>query len=107
MRERVCECCGQPLPITRFGVRMSPLKAHLVDVVLRAGPDGISSDDLHRIVFGDRRVVRKTLYAHVWQINDAMMDTGYRITGRGGFFRLHKPAATGRRDGGLLLGLEG
>jgi hypothetical protein len=67
------------LPHTRFGVAFSELKARLIDVVRRAGVDGIDADDLMGIVFGDRKRSRKTLKAHIWQINDALTETDFRI----------------------------
>jgi hypothetical protein len=83
MPARVCEACGQPLPDRRLGVRMSPFKARLFDIVERAGLDGIASDDLFSVLFADRGVTRKSMRAHIWQINDALADTGYRIRWRG------------------------
>jgi len=76
----------------RLGVPLSPLKARLFDVVARAGATGIAGDDLFAIALGDRRASRMSgLKAHVWQINAALAATGYRIAGRGGFFRLIGP----------------
>src|SRR5262245_4464219 len=93
MQERMCECCGQALPIERLGVRMTALKAHLFDVIQRAGPDGIQTADLFWIVFGERKATsRKTLYAHVHQLNEALADQGWCINGGGGFFRLRRIA---------------
>jgi hypothetical protein len=67
------------LPRTYLGVALSELKLRIVDVVRRAGPDGIDADDLHAIAFSDRERSRETLKAHIWQINDALAETDFRI----------------------------
>ena len=36
-----CQRCGQRLPEIRLGVRLTPLKARIFDLIRRAGPDGI------------------------------------------------------------------
>jgi len=104
MMTQICERCGRPL---RLGVALSPLKARLFDVIERAGPEGISGDDLFAIVFAERRASRMSgLKSHVWQINVAVAATGYRIDGRGGFFRLIGPEHRRTNDGDVLLGLS-
>ena len=47
---------------------------------------------------------RHTLKAHIWQINEMIADEGYRIEGRGSFYRLvsiprmiHSTSSTARR----------
>jgi len=90
IRPRCCSYCGQSLPETRMGVRFTPLKARIFDVVMRAGPDGISARDLFGIVYENGEKSRATLKAHVWQINDAITQAGYRIGGYDGFYRLTK-----------------
>lgn len=95
MTKRVCECCGQPMPETRLGVRLTPLKARIFDAIKRAGYDGIDRNDLFALVFSNRPVKRSCLKSHVWQINDAIEDTGYRIEGRQSF-KLVSPLARSR-----------
>lgn len=84
----VCKHCGQPLPTIRLGVRLTPLKARIFDLIRRAGPDGIAGEDLFALTLAARRAQRSTLKAHVWQINDAIEGTGYRIHGRADRYRL-------------------
>jgi hypothetical protein len=78
-----CPHCHQPLPEMRLGVRLTPLKARIFDIVQRAGRDGIERNDLFGIVFGDqeRRHSYHTLKAHIFEINELLADAGYRITG--------------------------
>jgi hypothetical protein len=83
-----CENCGQALPEIRLGVRLTALKARLFDLVRRSGVDGIHSDDLHSLLYPDGGGSRHTLKAHIWQINELIADEGYRIDGRGSFYRL-------------------
>jgi hypothetical protein len=85
-RHRTCTCCGQTLPEIRLGVRLTPLKARLFDLVQRSGHDGIDRRDLFDIVFGDddahsRKHSFSTLKAHIFQLNESIADTGYRIEG--------------------------
>ena len=92
---RRCGCCGQSLPEVRLGVTLTPLKARIFDLIRRAGPDGIPGDDLFASAFVDRpkRVTRSCLKSHTQQINDYIMDSGYKIIpdrGRGGSYRLMK-----------------
>jgi hypothetical protein len=86
--QRRCPYCGGPLIDVRLGVRLSPLKARIFDLVQRAGRDGISGADLHELAYaGDRwdgrRPAAATIKVHIHQINEALEDTGYRILGRG------------------------
>jgi len=96
-----CACCGKPV---RLGVALSPLKARLFDVIERAGPDGITGDDLFAIVFSERHARRKTMVVHVVQINRLIARTGYRIDGRGGAFRLRRTIGSGKH-GAIFLGV--
>jgi hypothetical protein len=85
MSARICSHCGQAIPETRLGVRLSPLKARIIDAIARAGDDGIDADVLFWLIFSERRVKRLTLKSHVNQINDLLAATDYRIDGiRGG-----------------------
>jgi DNA-binding winged helix-turn-helix (wHTH) protein len=77
-----CPYCSQPLPEIRLGVRLTPLKARIFDLVQRGGADGIDREDLFDIVFGGTGRCRETLKAHIFQINELIADEGYRITGR-------------------------
>ena len=92
MKRGFCYGCGKP---TRLGIAFSPLKTRIIDAVDRAGPDGISAFELNRIIFPNRRNVGEAcIRAHVFQINQALKGTGYRIKGHGGFrLELAKEAA--------------
>lgn len=64
---------------------MSRLKARIFDIVMRAAPDGIASDDLHSIVrehgiHGD--MPRVALKVHINQLNGLIADSGWRIESR-------------------------
>jgi hypothetical protein len=82
---RLCPHCRQPLPEVRLGVRLPPLKARIFDLIMRGGEDGILASDLLNIAYVDQPATgRKVLSSHVFQINEAIEDTGYRIVGRSG-----------------------
>jgi hypothetical protein len=75
------------MPVMRLGVIVSPLKARIIDAVQRASPDGISGAALINdigIPLRNRRLVA----VHVWQINEQLAATDYRITGRGRGYRI-------------------
>jgi hypothetical protein len=74
------------LPEFRLGVRLPPLKARIFDLIMRGGEDGILANDLLNTAYVDQPASgRKNLSSHVFQINEAIEDTGYRIVGgRGG-----------------------
>jgi hypothetical protein len=58
MREHICPHCHQTIGAMRLGVRMTPLKAAIVDRIKAAGDIGVSSDeiiaDLYRPSIGSR-----------------------------------------------------
>ena len=83
-----CDNCGQALPEIRLGVRLTPFKARLFDLVKGGGINGIHSDDLYSLLYPEGGSSRHTLKAHIWQINEMIADEGYRIEGRGSFYRL-------------------
>lgn len=91
MTSSTCPHCGRPMVPVRAGATLTPLKARIYDAVARAGRDGIAGDDLHMLIYGDLRVSRYTLKAHIWQINDMLEDRSARIVGQrghGGCYRI-------------------
>jgi predicted transcriptional regulator len=62
----------------RFGMWFPPLKARIIDIIKRAGRDGIEKADL-RSMLG---MSPSCLKSHIWQINDLLEDDGVRIDGR-------------------------
>jgi hypothetical protein len=85
----VCPTCRRPMPPeTRGGVRLTPLKARIFDVIHRAGVDGISPADINAIVF-DGRASYDTVKAHIWQINDLLAETDIEIDSVGGRGPVH------------------
>ncbi len=81
--QRYCHHCNQPLPETRLGVRLSPLKARIYDLVMRGGLDGILWEDLRDCIAAFSDMNRKSFNNHIHQINELIEDEGYRIMGRG------------------------
>jgi hypothetical protein len=76
----VCPHCHQQIAHERLGVRLTPLKAAIVDAIKRAGDLGVSSDALVFDLYFDRRPIStRTVKAHVFQINDALEATDYCI----------------------------
>jgi len=83
-----CPYCGQPWPIERFGIRMSPLKARILDMVVRGGDNGVPTSDVYQFIFDGRDAQPDSLRTHVWQINEIIVDEGYRIEAVNNCYRL-------------------
>lgn len=87
-----CPCCGQRTRkqprVKRFGVEFTYFKARIIDVVRRAGPDGIHGDDLFGIIYGNARGRERTYRAltmAIYCINEQLKKGGpWRIRGRYG-----------------------
>jgi hypothetical protein len=76
----VCPHCHQQIAHERLGVRLTPLKAAIVDRIKRAGDVGISSEGLvHDLYFDRKPVSMTTLKAHVFQINELLAATDWVI----------------------------
>ena len=77
---KLCAHCQQPMPELRAGVRLSPLKARIFDVVKRADKNGITIADVNGICF-DGRASAVNIRNHIRQINDALAGTDLEIRG--------------------------
>jgi hypothetical protein len=74
-----CPHCGSPQQRQkRFDVWFTPLKVRIIDIIKRAGRDGIAKEDL-REMLGMSPICLKS---HIWQINDLLEDEGVKICGR-------------------------
>jgi hypothetical protein len=75
-----CPMCRQRVAAERLGVRLSPLKAAIVDMVRASGNVGITSVEIIAELYVDRRPVLATaIKAHIWQINDLLECTDWQI----------------------------
>jgi DNA-binding winged helix-turn-helix (wHTH) protein len=75
---KTCPTCGHVLPERRNGVSLTPLKAHIFDLIRQSGETGISNKSINAIVF-DGRASSETIRSHIWQINESLLDSGVRI----------------------------
>jgi hypothetical protein len=81
----ICEACGRPIPqprlpgSRRFGVLLTTIKCDVVDIVAAAGAAGITTPELVRALYRDRPPASRTIKVHVWWINMALRETGWRI----------------------------
>ena len=66
----VCPTCGQHLHgLPRFGVRVGPVKALILDLIQNAGAEGITVDDLHAALKNESHPMnRQTLRSHIFQL---------------------------------------
>jgi hypothetical protein len=77
----ICPACGQSLYAVRFGVRMRPMWLHIVDAIVRAGPDGIMRKDLAAQIYREDTASPNAISVHINHINSALAATDYRIKG--------------------------
>lgn len=84
-----CRHCGQPLPEMRVGIRLSLKKARIFDAIRRAGENRITTKQL--LSDYDFAKNKNTLLAHIWQINEKLEETNYRLRGKTGYgYRLER-----------------
>lgn len=77
-----CPTCHQPVRETRLGVRLSPIKAALVDAIKAAGDIGITSRELVDLLGRPKR--SSLIRVHAYQINDILEETDWRIVSMDG-----------------------
>ena len=94
---KCCPHCHQPMPEWRAGVRLSPLKAHIFDVIKRADCEGVSIETINALCF-DGCSTAVNVRTHIHQINDALAGTDIQIRGGSagmvGFFHIVKQRGT-------------
>lgn len=84
----ICSQCHQPLNEVRLGVRLPVFKAAILDAIKAAGDIGISSQELIDKFGRPIRVI--AIKSHVFQINEMLEDTGWRIATDAGRWHLVK-----------------
>jgi hypothetical protein len=79
----------------RLGIRVPRLKAAILDHIRTAGAIGATSQEiLASEVFRDRRPVGvATIKSHIWQLNDLLYGTDWRIRSDGGRWILARRTA--------------
>jgi hypothetical protein len=93
---KLCSACGQPLPERRLGIKLTPIKAHIFDLVKAAGNTHITCERINNLVF-DGRSRYEVIKSHIWQINDLIEDTGWKIVGERGYgYRLEQRMENGK-----------
>ena len=78
MKRHVCQCCGQSIENVREGVRLTPLKARIFDLI-KARP-GITQEELCWIVYGVNAQAGQ-IGGHVHQIRNLLKGTGVIVQG--------------------------
>ena len=78
----------------RYGVHLSPLKARMLDMIrdTTRGRGGITREALAWVFFGGvpKRDAENRVKSHVWQLNELLEETEYKIINRDGTYRLVK-----------------
>jgi hypothetical protein len=75
----VCPTCHQTVGAVRLGVRLTLLKARIVDRIKAAGDIGVSSEELLFDLWEHGAVAQSTVKAHIWQINELLEETDWFI----------------------------
>ena len=77
----ICSKCHQTISTSRFGVRLTLLKARIFDAIKAAGDLGISSPELHFDIYRGygRERSSNMMRVHIGQINDLLQSTDWRI----------------------------
>jgi hypothetical protein len=78
-----CPHCHQPIQDERLGVRLTPLKAAIVDKIKASGDIGISSSELLHALWQHDAVAVETVKSHIWQVNSVLEETDWRIRSDG------------------------
>jgi DNA-binding winged helix-turn-helix (wHTH) protein len=60
---------------------MRPMWLHIVDAIVRAGPDGIRRKDLAEMIYREDAATPNTISVHINHINSALAATDYQIKG--------------------------
>jgi hypothetical protein len=92
-RKATCPHCGRAWGGIRHGVTFGGIAVRIIDAVERAGPDGIESDALLELVYGNRPSKRDALKSYVYAINDRLAEVGCKVriyAGRQCVYRLVK-----------------
>ena len=78
MPAKICPTCKQPVPEVRLGVRMTPIKARMFDLIKLSGEEGCPSELINNKLW-DGQSNRQNIQSHVNQINEMIESSGYRI----------------------------
>lgn len=82
---KTCPTCGQTLPAPKpHGLRLSAFRTRLFEIVRRAGPNGITTDDIVSVLYADHpdggpMTAHKCVHVHVYNINKLLRTRGYEI----------------------------
>ena len=92
-RGNICPHCGKPFGGIRFGLTFGPVAVLIIDIIDRAGPDGIDHDKLFEIVYRGRNAKRTALKSYICWINERLRESDVHIAGmrgNGGRYRITK-----------------
>jgi hypothetical protein len=76
---RTCPFCHQHYAVERLGVRLTPLKARIVDYIKAGGDLGASTEELRHELYSSKDIVSATVRVHIHQINDLLESTNWII----------------------------
>lgn len=88
-----CPTCRQALPHPAPDIRLSPQQRHVLNIIRKAGDNGIDTDELVELAYRGAKLPKtadKVMHVTVCTINKRLRPKGYRIrnlgraVGRGG-----------------------
>ena len=100
----ICPACGQSTKDVRYGVALSPVKARIFDAVKMANEIGVTSYEVIGLVYEGRKKPKlHTIKSHIFQINEMLANTNFRIISvqddkKHWFWVLTKRRETGKWD---------
>lgn len=77
-----CPHCGAVLKFNRVGIRLTPIKARLFDLIKASGDIGTSLTELASTVYPQASSPSRyvdSVKSHINQMNDILVETEYRI----------------------------
>jgi hypothetical protein len=87
MKPSSCPTCGQSIKHFRAGIYLPPLKALIFDLIKAGGEMGATGEEVRSILRENspyRKATGVGARNHIFQINDLLCETEYRIEARGG-----------------------
>jgi hypothetical protein len=78
MKREKCPHCQGWVYRTREGVRLTPIRAEVYDIIARAGSEGIKARAIQERLFWNPLSLN-TIRVHIFEINELLEETSFQI----------------------------